>query len=116
MGEMMRPWPQVVPADGTVGDTLARINEDAHRFIVSMSEDEIVGVLDLRELVDLVAQHRDVAQELLGNLSGTAFRICREGDAVEAVLLRMRDADVQVMVVTEEDGTVVGLVLREDMD
>ena len=113
--DVMRCGPPTIPADEAAGAALSSLGNVRERFAVSVSGDEVVGVLDCFALIDAVSQRPENADELVGNLAGVDFRLCRRTDDLATVRRRMRDADVPVMIVSDEGGSVIGLILRTDL-
>lgn len=111
--EIMTPRRRLtaVPATLGVDDALARLADSAHtRFPVTGSEDDIVGIVHLRDL--WVAARQDGSRPV-GDLARPVPAVA-EVLTVPGLWDELRDAEEHLALVVNEFGSVAGLVTMED--
>jgi putative hemolysin len=121
--EIMVPWPKVtrLPATSNLGEILEEVAGDLHARIpvYEGSPDNIVGVLNTKDLLPLVLerQHR-------GSSPGAFFELRRllhqpmivpETMSLTQLLEEARPRRAQMALVVDEFGTFVGLVTLDDV-
>lgn len=114
-GNVMRPRPAILAADEPAHRGLSLMERQGCDLLVTVEMDEVVGVLRRDALRKAICSRPGASTEMIGNLATGGFRLCREGDSLECVARRLATAEVGVMVVSDEDGTVVGIVLGEEI-
>lgn len=111
--EIMTPRRRLttVRSDEPVGAALARVASTPHtRFPVTGEGDEIVGVVNIRDLF------RSSRSEPTGTVDGVARRVTDVADVATVPTLwrRLREDAQHCAVVVNEFGSVVGMVTLED--
>lgn len=121
--EIMVPWPKVtcLPVTSNLGEILEEVAGDLHARIpiYDGSPDNIVGVLNTKDLLPLVLerQHRGDPPDASFDLRGMLHQpmIVPETMSLTQLLEEARPRRAQMALVVDEFGTFVGLVTLDDV-
>jgi hypothetical protein len=80
-----------------------------------MDGDEIAALLDCKQLEDLDASAPHLKHEMIGNLDGITFRLCRDDDDVGRVADLLLRSKAEAAVVVLPNGEAQGVILASDL-
>lgn len=118
VSEVMREAPCVLPGDEPAAEALRRVrNLGCGRadVLAPVAGGEVLGVLTRAQLEDAVAGSPGAAEELVGNLAHSDFRVCRPDDRLGSVRQRFLASRASTMLVIDEDGALRGLIRPRDV-
>jgi CBS domain-containing protein len=114
--EIMRDPGLVVSAGRPAAAAVQRLRRERRAHLIAVDGDEVAGVLSFDALLDLEREGQGLGEEMIGNLVSAEFRTCRPTDDIRALRAVLRRSGVAIIVVTEADGKVRGLITADDLD
>ena len=115
VGDVMTPQAEVqtVGPDRTLADVLDRMFRQRHTGYPVLDRGRLVGIVTLDDIRDVDPEQRD-STRVLDVMSTDLEAVTTETEAMEA-MQRLASGGVGRLVVTDDDGSLVGLVTRSDL-
>lgn len=112
--DIMVPRPDIVavPVSATVDEALEASLASGHRRIPVFSGtlENVIGIVRLRDLIDMKRRQRDDLREVIGNTLATP-----ESKPLTSLLSEMQEENNHLAIVVDEYGVTAGLVTVEDI-
>jgi CBS domain-containing protein len=113
VSELMLRDVTLVRAEDSVQQAARAIADVDSRFILVGAEDQIVGVLTVRDiLIRLVAAGLDPSATSVSQVMSSSLFTCTEEDTVEAVAERMNEHRIEQMPVLDAEERLIGVITR----
>jgi CBS domain-containing protein len=113
VSELMLRDVTLVRAEDSVQQAARAIADVDSRFILVGAEDQIVGVLTVRDiLIRLVAAGLDPSATSVSQVMSSSLFTCTEEDTAEAVAERMNEHRIEQMPVLDAEERLIGVITR----
>jgi CBS domain-containing protein len=113
VSELMLRDVTLVAAEDSVQTAACAIADVDSRFIFVGSDERIVGILTIRDiLIRVVAAGLDPVGTPVSQVMSSSLFTCTEQEIAKAVAERMTEHRIEQMPVIDADGRVVGVITR----
>jgi CBS domain-containing protein len=115
--DVMKELVEVVGPDSSVADAAERMRDAGVGFLpVIDGARRVLGVLTDRDIaLRVCAEHRSCEATIVGDIMSEELVACRPDDSLESAEREMIHASVFRVVVTDEDGTLRGVITLTDL-